>query len=116
MPLVTRMLYGGTVEELIFRWGLLSVLVAMASKLRAPPATGFWIANLLVALLFGAGHVPGIMLTAANPPGWLPWAIILANSVIGLICGWLFARRGFEAAMIAHALAHLVSAPLIAAG
>ena len=114
MPLATRILYGGTVEEIVFRWGLLSVLALAAAKLRARPAAAFWIANLIVAALFGAGHIPGIMLTATNPPGWLPFAVLFGNFIIGVILGWLFARRGFEAAMIAHGLAHLVSAPLMA--
>ena len=48
------------------------------------------------------------------PPQWLIPAVLAANSAIGLICGWLFIRRGFEAAMIAHALAHLFSVPLMA--
>src|SRR3569833_304467 len=59
MPLATRILYGGTVEEIVFRWGLLSVLALAAAKLRARPAAAFWIANLIVAALFGAGHIPG---------------------------------------------------------
>jgi hypothetical protein len=114
LPLLARILYGGTVEELFFRWGLLSLLALAALKLRAPPTLAFWSANLIAASLFAAGHVPGIMLTASNPPGWLPAAVMLANTFIGLACGWLFARRGFEAAMLAHGLAHLVSAPLMA--
>jgi hypothetical protein len=113
MPLVTRILYGGTVEEIIFRWGLLSLLALAAAKLRARPVAAFWIANLISAALFGAGHIPGIMLTATNPPEWLPFAVFAANFIVGALFGWLFARRGFEAAMIAHGLAHVVSAPLI---
>ncbi|HEY6815570.1 MAG TPA: CPBP family glutamic-type intramembrane protease [Croceibacterium sp.] len=114
MPLVTRMAYGGTVEELIFRWGLLSLFALGLTRLRVAPGAALWIANGAAALLFAAGHVPGVMLAASDPPGWLPAAVLLANAVIGLVCGWLFMRRGIEAAMIAHALAHLVSVPLLA--
>jgi hypothetical protein len=33
--------------------------------------------------------------------------IVAANALPGLLFGWLFWRRGLEAAMGAHALAHL---------
>jgi membrane protease YdiL (CAAX protease family) len=33
--------------------------------------------------------------------------VIVLNTVAGLVFGWLFWRRGLEAAMVAHATAHL---------
>jgi hypothetical protein len=113
LPLVTRVFYGGTVEELIFRWGLLSLFALALTKLRVGPGAALWIANAAAALLFAAGHVPGIMMTASAAPAWLPWAVMLGNTIVGLVCGWLFMRRGFEAAMVAHGLAHVVSVPLL---
>jgi hypothetical protein len=114
MPLVTRTVYGGTVEELIFRWGLLPLFTLALARLRLAPGAALWTANVATALLFAAGHVPGIMMAASDSPGWLPGAVMLANTIVGLVCGWLFIRRGFEAAMIAHALAHPVSVLLLA--
>jgi hypothetical protein len=31
------------------------------------------------------------------------------------VFGWLFMRRGLEAAMVAHALAHLIAIPVLVA-
>ena len=68
---------------------------------------------MLAALLFAAGHVPNLLMEVDMPPSWMIPAVLAANSVVGLICGWLFVRRGLEAAMIAHGSAHLISAPLL---
>jgi membrane protease YdiL (CAAX protease family) len=114
LPLVTRMLYGGTLEEIVFRWALLPAFALGLTKLRLSLVPALWTANVVTALLFAAGHVPGIMLAVTDPPGWLPGAVMLANTIAGLAFGWLFLRRGLEAAMIAHALAHLISVPLMA--
>jgi len=114
LPLATRMLYGGTVEEIVFRWALLPLAALGLVRLGAGRPAALWLANGIAALLFAAGHVPGVLQVVAVPPSWLVPAVLAANSAIGLICGWLFIRRGFEAAMIAHALAHLVSLPLLA--
>ena len=100
LPLITRMVYGGTLEEIVFRWSLLPVLALAAIKLRVPRPAALWVANGIAALLFAAGHVPGIMLAVSEAPTWLPAAVMAANTTIGLVCGWLFMRRGFEAAMI----------------
>lgn len=94
----TSAFYGGIVEELLMRWGLLS-LVLWAVRGR------FWTANVLTAVLFGVGHLPaaiglGLPLTAG-----LFAHVLLGNCVAGLVMGWLFRQRGLEAAMIAHAAA-----------
>lgn len=94
--------YGGIVEELLLRWCVLALLAAGLWKLGARGAGAFWAANVLSAILFGAGHLPavrslGIPLTLGTV-GY----IVGANAIGGLVCGWLFRRRGLEAGMIAH--------------
>lgn len=113
LPLATRMLYGGTVEEIIFRWALMPLVALGLCRLSAGRGTALAVANLVAALLFAAGHLPAILMAVPMAPAWLVPAVMAANTAIGLICGWLFVRRGFEAAMIAHALAHLFSVPLM---
>ena len=45
--------------------------------------------------------------------------IVLARNVawpenaFGLVTGWLYARHGLEAAMLAHVFAHLVEYPMV---
>lgn len=111
LPLVTKLLYGGVVEEVITRWGLMSLFVWLAWKLMrsARPAAGaYWAGALLAALLFAAGHLPLLFAVMPHPPAGLVAAVIVGNTLPGLMFGWLYWRRGLEAAMLAHALGHLV--------
>lgn len=75
------------------------------------PVAVMWSANLVAALLFGASH-----LTASNTPTLGFVAFILgANGIVGLLCGWLFWRKGLIAAMTAHAAFNLVLKVLLPA-
>jgi hypothetical protein len=114
VPLVTRLLYGGLAEELLTRWGLMSMLVWVAWRLggrhEAVPAWCYWTGATFAALLFAAGHLPLLYRLLPDPPVGLLAGVLVGNTVPGLLFGWLFWRRGLEAAMIAHVLAHLLGA------
>lgn len=114
IPLVTRLLYGGIVEELLTRWGLMSLFVwaawRAAGRPAVPSAASYALGITGAALLFSAGHLPLLFTLVAAPPPWLIAAVVAGNFVPGLLFGWLFWRRGIEAAMIAHATAHLLAA------
>lgn len=114
LPLFARVLYGGITEELLLRWGLMTALVWMAWRLLqrrqgSPKVAYIWAAIVVSALLFGLGHLPA----AAAQVGVLTVDVVTfvvgANTVFGVLFGYLFWRYGLEAAMIAHALAHVVS-------
>lgn len=113
VPLMTRILYGGITEEILTRWGLMSffawVLWRVTGRGWAGPAL-MWTAILLAAALFAAGHLPLLFAIATDPQRSLIAAILLANFIPGLLFGWLFWRRGLEAAMLSHAFAHGVNA------
>jgi hypothetical protein len=118
LPLVTKLLYGGIVEELMLRWGLMSLFAwaiwRMAGRPAGPPAWCLWAAITVAAILFAAGHLPVLYLLIPAPPSELLLLVLAGNTVPGILCGWLFWRRGLEAAMIAHALAHLFSVAALA--
>ena len=116
IPLWKRMLagilYGGILEELFCRLFLFSLFAwLLGFVLRAsdgrPSATAFWIANLLVALLFSLGHLPATSMLVPLTPMVVTRALVL-NGLAGVTCGSLFWRRGLEAAMLAHMAFHLV--------
>ena len=103
--------YGGITEELVMRWGLVSLVAWLGWRVlqagRGRPHAGvMWTAIALAALLFAAGHLPA---AAALVP-LTPLAVIRIiglNALGGLLFGWLFWRRSLEAAMMAHAAVHV---------
>jgi hypothetical protein len=99
--------YGGLVEELLLRWAMLSALAALLGKFKLGAGARFWGANVLSAALFGAGHLPAVHMLGVALTGPVIAYVIVANGLAGLVCGWLFARRGLEAAMAAHAFGDL---------
>ena len=119
LPLATKLLYGGIVEELLFRWGIMSLFVWIAWRLggRGLPVPNYcyWAGIAAAALLFAVGHLPLLHFLLPQPPGVLVAMVVVGNTLPGLLFGWLFWRRGLEAAIIAHALAHLFSTVAMAA-
>lgn len=73
------------------------------------PAGFYWIAIALAALLFAAGHIPLLLAISQQPPAWLVGTVIIGNAGPGILFGWLFWKRGLEAAIIAHGLAHILA-------
>lgn len=94
--------YGGIIEEMITRLGLMTVLAFALSKVRVPKAAALLGANFASALLFGVGHLPAAHALAIPFTSTLVAYIVFANAVGGIVFGWLFAKRGIEAAMVAH--------------
>jgi membrane protease YdiL (CAAX protease family) len=104
--------FGGIDEEIELRLFALSLLVWLGRFIwrtpgGRPTATGFWIANVLAALLFGLGHLPATSLLAPLTPVIVVRAIVL-NGLLGLAFGYLYWTRGLEAAMLSHFTADLL--------
>jgi len=111
--LVAGLLHGGIVEEILFRWGLMLLLVFGLAKLTGhePSNIEFWIANTIAALAFGLAHLPGS--ATAAPLTWRMTCLVLgSNTIAGLIYGYFFWFQGIEMAMIAHMATHLSLQPL----
>lgn len=113
MPHITRFLYGGFTEEILLRWGVMTFLVWVPWRLfqkgkGTPRATYFVGAIVISAMLFGIGHLPIASMLAGSLTLPLVVYVITANSIFGIVAGFLYWRRGLEAAIIAHMSAHLV--------
>lgn len=112
LPVPTRLLYGGITEELLLRWGVMTLLVWAAWRIlnrgQDKPKAGYVIGAILVsAVIFGIGHLPiALMLVSAPTVAFVSY-VIVANSIFGIIAGWLFWKKGLESAIIAHMLAHV---------
>jgi hypothetical protein len=126
-----RVLYGGITEELLLRWGFMSLVVWLlwqasgfvrrrraaagdgvsAPSAPAPTSTVVWAGILLAAVVFGAGHLPTLF---ALGPASLPVVLrtVLLNAILGVGFGWLFWRRSLEAAMLGHVAFHALVVPV----
>ena len=113
LPLFARVLYGGITEELLLRWGLMTALTwltwAIIQRRQGVPGRAqIWLAISVSAVLFSVGHLPAASFLAGPLDSFAVAWVISVNTVLGLLFGYLFWRRGLESAMIAHALTHIV--------
>lgn len=113
LPVLFRLLYGGIAEELLLRWGFMTLLLWAAWRVfqrgQSKPRAIYVIGAIVIsAIMFGVGHLPIAFLMAPNPGAALVFYVISANSVFGVIAGYLYWKKGLESAMIAHMMAHVV--------
>jgi len=113
LPLPTRLLYGGIIEELLLRWGLMTLLVWAAWQLfqkgQDRPKPAFFVGAVLISsVVFAIGHLPMAFMLFPELTLALKLFVIVGNSAFGLIAGYLYWKKGLESAMIAHALTHVV--------
>ena len=118
MPLLVKLLYGGITEELLMRWGVMTLLLWLGWRLgqrgQGVPGRGLVaLAVVLSALLFALGHLPAAQSLAGDLTPEVVAFVLVGNAAFGLVAGWLFARYGLEAAILAHVLAHALSHPFL---
>lgn len=103
-----RILYGGIAEELMLRFGFMTLVVWIVFKLTKSlrPST-YWVGIVLSTLLFAVGHFPVVFSTIANPSLLFLTYILIGNSIAGLFFGYLYWKKGLEAAIFAHMFAHV---------
>ncbi len=108
-PLVTRFLYGGLTEEILIRFGVMTFFVWLLFKILGElNATVYWVGILVSAIIFGFGHLPIVYTLIGTPTTELLFYIIFGNAVGGIVFGWLYWKKGLEAAMIGHISAHII--------
>ena len=112
LAMASALLYGGIVEELLLRLGLMTFLLWLGTKVQSsgesqPKVKIFWLVNLIVTIIFGLLHlVPTPLLMGITiTPAVVVQALVL-NSV-GLIFGWFYWHKGIETAITAHMGVHL---------
>ena len=114
LPLSVRVLYGGITEEVLTRWGLMTVIAWVGWRifqrsLPKPSHAIMWMAIVSSAFLFGLSHVPSVAQALPVVSASVVAYITIGNAVFGVVAGYLFWRNGLEAAIIAHTLAHVLA-------
>jgi membrane protease YdiL (CAAX protease family) len=113
-PLLVRVLYGGITEEILLRWGFMTLMLWLLwrfwQRREGQPTKGIvWIAIIVSAVIFGAGHLPMLRLLVPATTASLMVYVIVGNSVFGVMAGYLFWRYGLESAILAHMSAHVLN-------
>lgn len=109
IPLWKRLLicsYGGLVEEVLMRVFLLSLLVWILGKVwrseaGVPSRQVFWTANIILAVLFGLGHL-GSVIPLMPVTFKIVVGALLLNGIASFAFTDIYWRRGLEASMLAH--------------
>lgn len=113
-PLVGMLtfLQGGVYEEVQLRLFLMTLIVWVLAKMfRKQQGVKLWIywAGIIgAAVLFGIGHFPAVQQMFGEITPILFVRTIILNGVIGLLCGYLYWKKGLEYAMIAHAVGDII--------
>ncbi|MEM6449783.1 MAG: CPBP family glutamic-type intramembrane protease [Cyanobacteria bacterium P01_D01_bin.105] len=113
IPFATRLLKGGIAEEIVLRWGLMTLLVWLCWRLLQkgkgqPHGASILIATVVSALMFGLLHLPAAALLSASLTLPLVVYVIIGNTIFGLVAGYLYVKHGLESAMLAHMFFHVV--------
>ncbi len=117
LEFITALLYGGILEELLTRFGLMSLLVFIFWKLfdrksTKPSNWVFIVAIFISALLFALGHY-GITASNIEMTPFIWFRMILLNGLPGFFFGWIYWKHNLELAMLAHMFAHIAMNLLI---
>ncbi len=108
-----RLLFGGLVEEILTRWGLMTLFVWLGTLLVDPATSAvYWAAIVVSGLLFGLAHLPGLLAAGAQKSSLLYMSAIGTNLWVSLGFGWLYWQYGLIAAVAGHMLFHLAWYPL----
>lgn len=114
VPASAKLLYGGITEEILMRWGLMTLIAWLAWRFlqqrKGSPHPGYMGgAILMAALLFGLGHLPAVAAMGLNLTPSVIAYVLIGNIVPGVLFGFSYWRWGLESAFIAHATAHLTA-------
>lgn len=105
---IARFGYGGLTEELLMRFGFMTLIVWLIFKITKNLGNfTYWTGIILASILFAIGHLPVVFSTIQNPTFSLITYILIGNSIAGFFFGWLYWKKGLEAAFIGHIFAHV---------
>ena len=108
VTLLVRFGYGGITEELLLRFGFMTLVIWGLSKLtKLLSSPVYWIGIVISTLLFAIGHFPIVYASLTHPSLVMLTYVLIGNSIGGLFFGWLYWKKGLEAACIAHIFAHV---------
>jgi membrane protease YdiL (CAAX protease family) len=104
-------IYGGINEEILLRLFLFTLIYFLFSKcikLNTSNKTFIlWTVNIMVAVLFGIGHLPAAF-KLITPSAFEIFRILFLNGIAGVVFGWLYWSKGLWTAIAAHFVTDLM--------
>jgi len=101
-------LYGGVVEEIIARWGLMNLVAFFAITFaKQNNSLVIWMAIIFSGLLFAAGQIPAYLAAGCVPSRRFMYSLIVLSLWQSIVFGFLFWQYGLISAILAHMLFHL---------
>ncbi len=91
-------------EEIWFRFGLMTLLLYIASKMRHSALDTHTIPIIIILVVgfgFGLAHIPSVVAYGANT-SFAVWATIGGNVAVAVLYGWCYWRYGLLSAITAH--------------
>jgi hypothetical protein len=110
--ILSRVFYGGVLEEVIFRWSLLSLFVWIFQLVGLDNQFSLNTSVFVTSLLFAIVHIPSIKLVATKPKKEMYVYTIVGNIWVGLCASFAFIESGLFAAIVVHMLFHLTWYPI----
>lgn len=103
--------YGAVNEEVLLRLCLFSLVYLFFQKIfqfKADSRVYFlWITNIIIALLFGIGHLPAVF-KLITPSNFEIFRVLFLNAIPSLLFGWLYWSKGISSSIVAHFSADLM--------
>jgi membrane protease YdiL (CAAX protease family) len=103
--------YGGINEEVLLRLFFFTFVYFLFRKTFRFEARSrlffLWSTNLIVAIMFGLGHLPAAF-KLVTPSAFEVLRVLLLNGIPGIVFGWLYWSKGLWAAMTAHFMTDLL--------
>ncbi len=104
-------IYGAVNEEVLLRLFLFTLVYFLFGKIvnisHQNRLAFLWATNIVVAIVFGLGHLPAAF-KLATPSSFEIFRVLLLNGIPGVVFGWLYWSRGLLSSMAAHFVTDLM--------
>lgn len=110
--ILSRVFYGGVLEEVMFRWGLLSLFIWLLQLMGISNRVSILFAISISSILFAIVHLPSIKLISSQPKPPMYVYTIVGNIWVGIVSSIAFIQGSLLSAIIVHMLFHLIWWPI----
>jgi hypothetical protein len=103
------MLYGGVVDEIIARWGLLNVTVFFGVLIIGNLSTQIiWFSIIISSILYTFVQIPAYLAAGCKSSRPFFYSMVLLNAWQSILFGLIFWKFGLLVAILSHMVFHLI--------